>query len=53
MSMSSNIQSTPSDKTNSNLTSDIFVILPALDYNIMEDMKETHAKIIFFKSAKI
>lgn len=53
MSMSSKLQNTPLDNMNTSLTSDISVILPALDYNIMEDMKKTHANISLFEFAKI
>lgn len=51
--MSSKIQNTLSKSMNTSLTPDISVILPALDYNIVEDMKKTHANIYLFELANI
>lgn len=53
MSMSSKLQNTPPDNTNTNLIPNTLVILPALDYKIVEDMKKTRANISLFELAKI
>lgn len=53
ISMSIGLQNTSSNNMNTSLTPDTSVILPPLDYNIVEDMKKPHTNISFFNLAKI
>ena len=51
-SMSSKLQNTLPDYTNTSLTVDTSVSLPTLDHNIMENMKKTCVNISLFELAK-
>ena len=52
-SMSSKLQNTPPDNTNIHSTPDTSIILPPLDYKIVDEMKKNRANISFFKLTKI
>lgn len=47
--MSIKLQNTPPNITNTSLPLDNSVSLPSLDYNIVEDMKKTRAKISLYE----
>lgn len=46
-------KSIPPDNTNTRLPPNIFVNLPALDYNIVEDIKKNHVNISLYELTKI
>lgn len=50
--MRNKLQNTPLESTHS-LSSNNLVSLPALDYNIVEDMKNTCAKISLYELTKL
>lgn len=52
-SMRKKLQNTLLDNTNTNLTSNIWVILPTLGYNIIEDMNKNCGNISLFEFSKI
>lgn len=52
-SMSSKLQNTPPDNTNISPTPNTSVILPPLDYNIVDYMEKTHTNVNLFMLAKI
>ena len=52
-SMSSKIQDTPPDRTNTSLPRENSVSLLALDYNIVEDMKKTRGNISLYELTKL
>jgi len=51
--MSSKLHNALPESTNISLTPDTLVSLPALYYNIVEDMKKNHTNISLFELAKI
>jgi len=51
--MSSKLQNTPPDKVNISLSPNTSVIIPPMDYNIVDDMKKTRANISLCELAKI
>lgn len=53
ISMSSSLENTPLDSTNTSLPPDISVSLSTLDYNIVEDIKKTHVNIYEYKLTKL
>ncbi len=52
-SMSNKLQNTPLENTNISPTPNTSVILPPLDYNIVDDMKKTWKNISLLELAKI
>lgn len=53
MSMSSSLHNNPPHNTNKSLPSDSLVSLPSLDYDIIKDMKKTHANISLYELTKL
>ncbi len=51
--MSNKLKNTPSDNTNIHSTLNTSVILPPMDYKIVDDMKKNMVKISLFELAKI